>query len=217
MHNLMPDLLRGLLVTVQVTGGAAMVALLAMFIAGTARLSGNWILNKSAQIYIEIFRGTSALVQLFWVYFALPIFGIRLPAMTAGIVVMGLNTGAYAAEVFRGAVLAVPQTQVEAAVALNMTRSQRLWRILIPQAMPVVLPPLTNLLIDLLKNTALVSLITVHDLTAQAQILRTENLAATGEIYTSDLLIYFAVALIISAGMRRAERLFRYTHRKAPA
>lgn len=114
---------------------------------------------------MEVFRGTSALVQLFWFYFVLPMFGMKLPALLVGIVVLGANAGAYGAEVVRGAILAVPAGQREAAVALNLTRARTIWRIILPQAVPAMLPPTGNLLIELLKNTALVSLITITDLT----------------------------------------------------
>ncbi|CPI22946.1 binding-protein-dependent transport system inner membrane protein [Bordetella pertussis] len=155
-----------------------------------------------------MFRGTSALVQLFWFYFVLPMFGMKLPALLVGIVVLGANAGAYGAEVVRGAILAVPAGQREAAVALNLTRARTIWRIILPQAVPAMLPPTGNLLIELLKNTALVSLITITDLTFRGQLLRSETLRTT-EIFTLVLLLYFAVALVITGGIRMLERRFK--------
>ncbi|CFN81228.1 binding-protein-dependent transport system inner membrane protein [Bordetella pertussis] len=157
---------------------------------------------------MEVFRGTSALVQLFWFYFVLPMFGMKLPALLVGIVVLGANAGAYGAEVVRGAILAVPAGQREAAVALNLTRARTIWRIILPQAVPAMLPPTGNLLIELLKNTALVSLITITDLTFRGQLLRSETLRTT-EIFTLVLLLYFAVALVITGGIRMLERRFK--------
>ncbi|CFO99533.1 binding-protein-dependent transport system inner membrane protein [Bordetella pertussis] len=147
-------------------------------------------------------------MQLFWFYFVLPMFGMKLPALLVGIVVLGANAGAYGAEVVRGAILAVPAGQREAAVALNLTRARTIWRIILPQAVPAMLPPTGNLLIELLKNTALVSLITITDLTFRGQLLRSETLRTT-EIFTLVLLLYFAVALVITGGIRMLERRFK--------
>lgn len=203
--DLLPPLLRGLLVTVELTLGGALVAGLAAFSGGLGRLSRYRVWRGIARTYIDLFRGTSALVQLFWLYFALPLFGITLTATTVGVLVLGLNTGAYGAEVVRGAIQAVPKEQREAALALNFTQRQTLWQIVLPQAALGMLPPFGNLLIELLKNTALVSLITLSDLTFQGQILRAATLRS-GEIFGLLLLIYFLLALSITFGIRRLER-----------
>jgi polar amino acid transport system permease protein len=203
--DLLPPLLSGLAVTIEVTLGASLLAAALAFLAGLARLSRHRILRGVARTYIEVFRGTSALVQLYWVFFALPIFGIQLGAMTAGIVVLGLNIGAYGAEIVRGAVNAVPRGQHEAAIALNMTERQKLRRIIVPQATVAMIPPFGNLLIELLKSTSLVSLITIADLTFQGQTLRAESLR-TWEIFSWILVLYFVVAGGITLGMRRVER-----------
>ena len=100
---------------------------------------------------------------MFWVYYVLPLLGLKLDAFEAGFIALGLNFGAYGAEVARGAIQAVPRAQWQAAIALNLSPSQRMRRIIIPQALPIVLPP-ANLLVELLKATALVALITVVDL-----------------------------------------------------
>lgn len=203
--DLLPPLLQGLIVTVELTVGGALVACLAAFSGGLGRLSRYRVLRGVARAYIDLFRGTSALVQLFWVYFALPLLGITLTATTTGLLVLGLNTGAYGAEVVRGAIQAVPKAQREAALALNFTERQTLWRIVLPQATLAMLPPFGNLLIELLKNTALVSLITLSDLTFQGQILRAATLRS-GEIFGLLLVIYFLLALSMTFGMRRLER-----------
>jgi len=182
-----------------------MLAAVAAFAAGLARLSRHRWVRLPAIVYIDLFRGTSALVQLFWAYFALPLLGIRLDAMTVGIVVLGLNIGAYGAEVVRGAIQAVPTAQHEAAVALNFTERQIMWRITIPQALLAMLPPFGNLLIELLKSTALVSLITLSDLTFQGQLLRSATLRSA-EIFTLVLVLYFLVALSITYALRWLER-----------
>ena len=203
--DLLPSLLSGAVVTIELTLGAAVVALLAAFSAGLARLSPSRFQRSLARIYVDIFRGTSALVQLFWVYFALPLLGISLDAMTAGILVLGLNAGAYGSEVVRGAIKSVPREQVEAAIALNLSERQTLWRIVLPQAILTMIPPFGNLLIELLKGTALVSLITLSELTFRGQMLRTAMLRS-GEIFGLILLLYFLLSLIITFGMRRLEQ-----------
>lgn len=203
--DLLPPLLSGLSITLQLAAGGAICAALSAFAVGLSRLSRHLILRAAATVYIDLLRGTSALVQLFWVYFALPMLGISLDAMTAGILVLGLNHGAYGAEVVRGAVQAVSREQYEAATSLNFTPRQTLWRIILPQALPAMLPPFGNLLIELLKNTALVSLITLSDLTFQGQLLRAATLRS-GEIFTLILLLYFLLALGITFGIRQLER-----------
>lgn len=203
--DLLPALLQGLRVTLLITAGGAAVAAVAAFAAGLARLSRSVWVRIPALAYIDLFRGTSALVQLFWAYFALPLLGIELNAMTVAIVVLGLNIGAYGAEVVRGAIQAVPAEQHDAAIALNFTEHQAMGRILLPQALRAMLPPFGNLLIELLKSTALVSLITLSDLTFQAQLLRGATLRSA-EIFALVLLLYFVVAQVISRGMRWLER-----------
>jgi polar amino acid transport system permease protein len=102
---------------------------------------------------------------MFWFYFALPHFGIVLPAFAVAVITMGLNYGAYASEIVRSSILAIPKGQTEAAIALNMTPRQRMWRVILPQAFRLMLPGFGNISIELLKGTALVSLITLNDLT----------------------------------------------------
>ncbi len=206
--ELAPPLLEGLAVTLEIMAGAVVLAVPLALAAGVGRLSTLRPVRWLASIYVEVFRGTSALVQLFWFYFVLPLFGVQLPAMLVGIVVLALNAGAYGAEVVRGAIRAVPPGQREAGVALNLTRGQIMRRIVVPQAIPAMLPPAGNLLIELLKNTALVSLITITDLTFRGQLLRSETLRTT-EIFTLMLLLYFAVALLITDGVRLLERRVR--------
>jgi polar amino acid transport system permease protein len=208
--DLLPALLDGVWITVQLTAGGAAVAFCAAWIAGLAKLSPWWPLRWIAIAYIEIFRGTSALVQLFWFYFALPLLGVEFSAMITGILVLGLNIGSYGAEVVRSTVQGIPRGQREAATALNLSGFQLYRYILIPQAAVTMLPPAGNLLVELLKGTALVSLITLSDLTFQGQILRAETLR-TVEIFGLLLAMYFILALIMTRGIRRLERrLGRY-------
>jgi polar amino acid transport system permease protein len=192
--------------TLWITLWASALALVMAFVGGVAKLSHNTLVRWLAVIYIELFRGTSAIVQLFWLFFVLPFFGIELPAVLAGILALGLNVGAYGAEVVRGAILAVPKGQYEAATALNFTSQQRLWRVLIPQAVVNMIPPFGNLAIELLKATSLVSLVTVTDLTYRAQILDRNSFGVqTSSIYFLTLMLYFAFAIVITLAIRSVE------------
>ncbi|WP_249293020.1 ABC transporter permease subunit, partial [Achromobacter ruhlandii] len=144
--------------------------------AGVRRLSAWGPVGGWAWLCGGVVRGTWGRGEVVWFYFVRPLFGVQLPAMLVGIVVLALNAGAYGAEVVRGAIRAVPPGQREAGVALNLTRGQIMRRIVVPQAIPAMLPPAGNLLIELLKNTALVSLITITDLTFRGQLLRSATL-----------------------------------------
>ena len=203
--DLLPVLIRGAGITIQLTLVSAALALGMALVAGLARLSPLWPLRFVAGLYVEVFRGTSVLVQLFWFYFALPLFGIRLDAFTAGVLALGLNVGAYGAEVVRGAIRSVPKGQTEAAIALNFTPWQRMRRIILPQAFVLMLPPFGNQLIELLKATALVSLITIPEMTFQGLTLR-QTTGRTNEIFLWLLVLYFAVAYPLTLGVRWIER-----------
>lgn len=202
--ELMPELLRGAGVTMVVAAGGSLLAVAMAFLAGLARVYGPLPLRWLAVTYIEAFRGTSALVQLFWLFFVLPQFGVVLPALAVGILALGLNVGAYGAEVVRGAINSVPHGQWEAATALNMSRGQALRRIVLPQAFAAMIPPWGNLLIELLKATSLVSLITLSDLAFKAQQLNQHTLRTT-EVFGTVLLMYLGMSVLITTGMRALE------------
>lgn len=154
-------------------------------------------------MFIEFFRGTSLVVQLFWLFFVLPRFGVELPALAVGIAALGLNYGAYGAEVVRGSINSVPQGQWEATTALSLSRTQRMWRIIFPQAWALMIPSLTNLLIQLLKGTAIVSIIAMADLTFMLGKLRQDT--DTFFAYSVGLILYFVLAYILTLGMNAME------------
>jgi polar amino acid transport system permease protein len=207
MMDLMPLLLKGTLVTIQITASAALLAIVLALFAALAKSSSLRPLRWIANLYIEIFRGTSLLVQLFWLYFVLPLppFDTTLTPYTVAVLGLGLNIGAYGAEVMRGAFASVPRGQIEAAIALNMPPLHRFTRIVLPQAMVNAIPPGTNLLIELLKGTSLVSLITLADLTFRANQL-VQATFRSGEIFFATLVIYFILAQLINLSMRLLER-----------
>ena len=152
---------------------------------------------------IEFFRGTSLVVQLFLFFFVLPQIGISMPPIVAGIIALGLNYGAYGAEVVRGSIAAVPTGQWEASTALSLSPVHRMRRIIIPQAWALMIPSLNNLLIQLLKGTAIVGFITLFDLTVALDKLRiaTDVFFA----YGVGLLLYFVLAYILTLGMNALE------------
>ncbi|MCT2591197.1 ectoine/hydroxyectoine ABC transporter permease subunit EhuC [Streptomyces sp. N2-109] len=197
--------LPGIWITIQVTLYSAALAAAVAFIIGTLRTSQLWIVRFVAGTYFEIFRGTSALVLMFWMFFALPLFGWQLVPMWAGVSALGLTYGAYGSEVVRGALAAVSPAQREAGIALSFTRMQRLRRIELPQAWPEMIPPFNNLLIELLKGTALVSTITVADMLFAGNLVRLGS-NESAPIYTLLLVIYFAMAWVLTRGMRALER-----------
>jgi polar amino acid transport system permease protein len=194
--DLIPYMLPGLRVTLQVTLYGASLALVIAVFAGVLRSSKNRFVSGIVGFYVELFRGTSVLVQMFWIFFVLPLppFNVSLTPLQAGVIALGLNIGAYGSEVVRGAIIAVPAGQIEAGIALNFSPFQRMQRIILPQAMVRILPPFGNLLIELLKSTALVSLITLSDLTFQAMKLQ-QTVGRTVEIFSLLLVIYFIVAI----------------------
>lgn len=197
----------GTLVTATLTLLAIVVAVAIALVMGLMRLSTVPPVRWIATVYIEIFRGTSLLVQLYWIFFVLPLFGLTLDKFTAGYVAVGMNLGAYGAELVRGAILSVPQGQWEAALALNMAPARRMRRIILPQALAIMLPPWGNLLIELLKGTALVALISVADLMFQSKQINASTFMSV-QSFGIALIIYYVMArLILTPFMRWLERV----------
>ena len=202
-----PILITGTITTIQLTLASAVLALVVSFVVGLSRFSRLRTVRVAAIIYLEFFRGTSAIVQMFFMFFVLPLFGITFPPLLAGILACGLNLGSYGSEVVRSAILSVSRGQHEAALALNYTNYQRFRYVLIPQAIPVMIPTFGNLLIELLKLTAVASLITISDLTFMSQIIRVQT-ALTLEPFLVILVIYFLIASVLVWFTKLAERKF---------
>jgi polar amino acid transport system permease protein len=199
-------LLKGVWITVQLTVFSAAFGAFVAFVIGLARTHRLWIVRFLSGVYFEIFRGTSALILMFWIFFVLPLgFGWQLVPMWAAVLSLGLTYGAYGSEVVRGAVDAVAPAQREAGIALSFTPAQQLRKIILPQAWPEMIPPFNNLLIELLKGTALVSIMGVSDIAFGASLVRN----ATGQsapVYTIILVMYFVLAFVLTRGMRVLER-----------
>jgi polar amino acid transport system permease protein len=204
--GLVQPLWEGLQSTLQVFGGAAVLATVLGLVIALARLSRWRLLRYAATVFVEFFRGTAALVQLFWVFYALPlVLGLPLPPLWAAWIVIGCNQGAYLSEAVRGAINSVPAAQIEAAVAINLKPSTRWRRVILPQAVPVIVPNYINHMITVLKETAIVSLIGIHDMTHVANTLRTEY-SNTTLIFLSIAVVYLMIALLIAAVGRWLER-----------
>ncbi len=211
----LPALLKGGVVTLQVSVLAVIVFYASSVLAGIGRSSQVWPVRIFSGIYVELFRGTSLLVQLFWLFYVLPEFGIVLSPMAAGVMAIGLNYGAYGAEVVRGALRAVPRGQVEAGIALNLTKWKRLTRIIFPQAMIIMLPGMGNLTIELVKATSLVSAVTLVDIT-YASVLQNNLHYRTVEIFTITMLLYYIISQLIRFAFAALEaRAARYRGREA--
>ncbi|MFI5980577.1 ectoine/hydroxyectoine ABC transporter permease subunit EhuC [Streptomyces sp. NPDC051555] len=200
----LPSVGQGIAVTLLATALSAAVALIVAFGFGLMTRSPRLLLRGPARFTVEFFRGTSLYVQLFWLFFALPVLGFRLEPMACAVVAFGLNFGAYGSEVVRGAIDAVPRAQWEASLALGMSPRKRMTRVVLPQAWVQMIPPFGNLLVQLLKATPLLSLITIADLTFEMDQLRSLT-GSTAQAYLAILVIYYAIAAGINSFMKAAE------------
>lgn len=209
--------LPGIWITLQLTVYSAALATAVAFGVGIARTHRLKTVRFLAGLYTEIFRGTSALVLMFWLFFVMPqLVGWSLVPMWAAVLALGLSYGAYGAEIVRGALGAVAPAQREAGVALSFTPWQRLRLILLPQAVPEMIPPFCNLLIELLKGTALVSLLGIGDVSFAAYLVRLAT-QESAQIYGITLVIYFVIAFALTRGMKALERRAKAGVGKAPA
>lgn len=205
---LLAVLLQGVPATVLSTLGGIVLCLVLSFAAGLGMLAPwRWV-RAIARIYVEVWRGTSEVVQLFWIFFALPLLvGFELLPLWAGILVLGLNHGAYGGEIVRGAIRSVPREQHECAVALSFTPAQRMRLVVLPQAVVEMIPPFNNLFIQLLKASSLLSLIFVHDITYQGRDVLEPNFSGqTALIYLLMLALYLILSVLITLVMRFWER-----------
>lgn len=200
-----PLLAHGVLMTLQVSAVAAVLGLLLGLAAGLASLSNSALLRGVVRLYVEFIRGTPLLIQIFLVFFALPVIGIRLPEFWAGVVALALNAGAYIAEVVRGTVGSIEKGQSEAALSIGMTRRATLLWVLLPQAWRPMVPALTNDLITLTKNSSLLSVISVYELTRAGQAIIATHFAPF-EIFLLLALYYWALISALAYASRRIER-----------
>lgn len=212
-QNLWPMLKATVEMTLPLTAVSFAIGLFIALFVALARMSPIWPLSAAARFYISLIRGTPLLVQLFIVFYALPQFGMVIDPFPAAVIAFSLNVGGYAAEVIRAAILSVAHGQWEASYAVGMTYPQALRMIILPQASRIAVPPLSNTLISLVKDTSLASTILVTEL------LRTAQLAAAPTfdffaLYGVAAIYYWIICLILGFGQTRLEtRLARHVAR----
>ncbi|MGH3585366.1 MAG: amino acid ABC transporter permease [Pseudonocardia sp.] len=199
---------QGLPSTLIATIGGIVLTIVLSLVAGLALLSPVKWVRVVSRIYVEGLRGTSEVVQLFWIFFALPVLvGFEFIPLWGGVAVLGLNHGAYGAEIVRGAVQSVPRAQYEGALALSLSPGQRMRRVILPQALAEMIPPFNNLFIQLLKSTAILSFVFIPEITRQATEVLVPNFnPQVIQIMLLLLLYYLVLSLVITAVMRMLER-----------
>jgi cystine transport system permease protein len=199
--------------TIPLTIISFVIGLVIALVVALARLSSNVVVSNIARFYISVIRGTPLLVQLFIVFFALPELGIRIDPFPAAVIAFSLNVGGYAAEIIRGAIQSIPKGQWEAAETIGLDYVDSLRRIILPQATRVAVPPLSNTLISLVKDTSLASTILVTELLRQAQIIAAPTFEFFA-LYGTAAVYYWVICLVLSFGQSRLERrLERYVAR----
>lgn len=197
-------LLKGAYYTLLITIVSMFFGLLIGLVVAVARLKGNKLIRNVARIYVSIIRGTPVLVQIFIIYYGLPDFGITLGPLNAAFISLSINISAYLSETFRGAILAVSSGQTEAAQSLGLTPWQTMWRVVLPQAARVAIPPMGNTFIGMLKETSLVSIVTVTELLRTAQLLIAQYYVAM-PFFIAIAIMYWVMSLSFSAILNRIE------------
>ena len=207
--NSFPLLLIGAGVTIQITVLSTAIGFVIGLIVGVARISNLRVLRMLAEVYVEFFRGTPLLVQIFLFYFALPVItGQRIDPFIAAISACGINSGAYVAEIFRAGIQSIDEGQMEAGRSLGMTWLQTMRYIIVPQAFKRVIPPLGNEFIAMLKDSSLVSVIGFEELTRRGQLIIAKTYGSF-EIWMSVAVIYLVMTLTISRFVAYLERRCR--------
>ena len=186
----------GIWVTFKVTIGAILLALVIGLFAGLGRVAGNKVINGIASLYVEVIRGIPLLVQLFYIYYALGRI-VNIPAISSAIIAMAICYGAYMGEIFRAGIQSIPKGQMEAARSLGMNKSQAMIHVILPQAVTVILPPIGNEFVALLKDSSLVSILAVADLLRRGREFASETFTYF-ETYTMVALVYLIITLFFS-------------------
>ncbi|EPF6559713.1 MULTISPECIES: cystine ABC transporter permease [Serratia] len=199
-----PFLLKGAILTLQLSLGGMALGLLLGFLLALMRLSPLWPLSWLSRIYVSLFRGTPLIAQLFMIYYGLPQFGIEFDPFPAALIGLSLNTAAYTSETLRAAISSIDKGQWEAAASIGMTRWQTLRRVILPQAARTALPPLGNSFIGLVKDTSLAATIQVPELFRQAQLITSRTLEVF-TMYLAASLIYWVMATLLSVLQNRLE------------
>ncbi len=204
----LPRLAHGLVITVEITVVCILIGIVLGLLLAFARVYGGKFIYIIASIYIQFFRGTPLLVQLLMIYFGLPSMGIVLSPMVSGFLALGLNTAAYQAEYFRGAIQAVKRGQLMAARAVGMSLPQAIRYVILPQALRIVIPSWSNELILMLKYSSIVYMVTVLDLMGEGKRIAGETFRYF-EVFIVVALFYLALIFIITQLLRLLERKVR--------
>ena len=207
LQRFWPAFANGTITTLKVYSLAMVLGVAVAFIAALMRLSF-FVVRAVATVYVEGFRGTSLLVQLFWLYYVLPLLGLQLDKYLTGVLVLGLNMASYGSEVVRGAIQSVPRGQYEASLALNLSPTRRMRRIILPQAFLLMLPGWGNLFVEYLKYSSLVSLITITDLMFRAKQISDLTFKGSQAFGTAALIYYLLSRVVIIPGMRLFEKFW---------
>ena len=200
------ELAHGALVTIEVTSGAIVIGCVIGLLVGLGRLNPKRrAIYAACTTYVAFVRGTPLLVQLFIWFFGLPHFGVNLPALFCGVVGMGMYSGAYVSEIVRGAIQSVDRGQLEAARSLGMPDRMAMREVIVPQAVIRMIPPLGNEFIALIKNSSLVSLLTIADLMHEGQKIISVSYRSL-EVYLAVALVYFVLTNLTGLALRVTER-----------
>lgn len=205
MIESLPALLNATLMTIFLAVISILIALVLGFFTALARISKIKLLAKLASVYVSIFRGTPLLVQVFVIYYGLPQINIEMEPIPSGILALSLNAGAYLSESFRASILSIDKGQMEAAVSLGMTYGQALRRVILPQSLRIAIPTMSNTFIILIKDTSLISVITVTELLQMSSLI----IAKTFEPLTIYLLaaaLYWVLIAFFTALLDKLEK-----------
>jgi putative glutamine transport system permease protein len=200
-----PEFLAGFGITVLVSVLALFLALVLGIVFGLFSTSGKKLLKAAARIYVEVFQNTPLVVQVFFVYNALPYIGIRLDVFLIGMLCVGIYHGAYVAEVVRAGVTSIPKGQIEAARSQGFSYIQAMRYIILPQTMTIVLPPLANQAVNLIKNTSTLALIAGGDLMYRADSWASNGTLSYGPAYIITGLLYFILCFPLVSWARQHE------------
>lgn len=203
------NLLSGALVTVEITAVALVLGCIMGLLVGIGRLNpARRVVYALCTSYVAAIRGTPLLVQLFILFFGLPQFGIMLPAFVCGVIGLGIYSGAYVSEIVRGAIQSIDKGQMEAARSIGMSYGTAMRNIILPQALVRMIPPLGNEFIALIKNSALVSLLTIHELMHEGQKIISVSYRSL-EVYLVIAVMYFVLTGLTTLALRRIEQRLR--------
>ncbi|MEA5464171.1 amino acid ABC transporter permease [Leptothoe sp. PORK10 BA2] len=207
----LPSLLKGAVITIQLTALSLFFGFIGGTLLGMARLSTLWPIRLATRAYIEFFRGTPLLVQIFWIYFGFPALfkslglDFTFDRWTAGVMALSLNSAAYIAEIVRGGIKSIERGQWEAASSMGLNSLQAMRYIVLPQALRRMIPPLGNEFTTLIKDTSLVSVIGLEELLRRGQLTVATNFRAF-EIYTAVGVVYLLLNIFFAQGFSWLER-----------